>query len=84
MLDGLEAEGVAAVLVHWTLAEDIRAVARVRDALQGGKAGLAGQGFHDNEALLAKQQGPNGQLIGIILHQQNRNAPFTGQRQSGR
>lgn len=37
MLAGLQAEGAAAVLVHWTLAEDIRAVARVRDALQGGK-----------------------------------------------
>ena len=37
MLDGLEAEGEAAVLVHWTLAEDIRALARVRDALDGGK-----------------------------------------------
>ncbi|HEY1089642.1 MAG TPA: DNA polymerase III subunit delta, partial [Burkholderiaceae bacterium] len=37
MLDGLEAEGEAAVLVHWTLAEDIRAIKRVRDALSGGK-----------------------------------------------
>ena len=37
MLDGLEAEGEAAVLVHWTLAEDIRALARVRDALDNGK-----------------------------------------------
>ena len=37
MLAGLQAEGVAAVLVHWTLAEDIRAVARVRDALRDGK-----------------------------------------------
>ncbi|MBV8500719.1 MAG: DNA polymerase III subunit delta [Paucibacter sp.] len=37
MLDGLEAEGEAAVLVHWTLAEDIRALARVREALDAGK-----------------------------------------------
>jgi len=37
MLDGLEAEGEAAVLVHWTLAEDIRALARVRAALDAGK-----------------------------------------------
>ena len=37
MLDGLQAEGEAAVLVHWTLAEDIRALKRVRDAMQGGK-----------------------------------------------
>jgi DNA polymerase-3 subunit delta len=37
MLDGLEAEGEAAVLVHWTLAEDIRALSRVRAALDGGR-----------------------------------------------
>jgi DNA polymerase-3 subunit delta len=37
MLEGLQAEGVAAVLVHWTLAEDIRALKRVKDALAAGK-----------------------------------------------
>ena len=38
MLDGLKAEGEAAVLVHWTLAEDIRAMKRARDAITlGGK-----------------------------------------------
>jgi DNA polymerase-3 subunit delta len=37
MLDGLQAEGEAAVLVHWTLAEDIRALKRVRDAVSAGK-----------------------------------------------
>ncbi|AVP56770.1 DNA polymerase III subunit delta [Pulveribacter suum] len=37
MLDGLQAEGAAAVLVHWTLAEDIRALKRTRDALNAGK-----------------------------------------------
>ncbi len=37
MLDGLQAEGEAAVLVHWTLAEDIRALARAHAALQAGK-----------------------------------------------
>lgn len=37
MLEGLQAEGEAAVLVHWTLAEDIRALKRVRDAVNGGK-----------------------------------------------
>ncbi|MDE2298429.1 MAG: DNA polymerase III subunit delta [Burkholderiales bacterium] len=37
MLEGLQAEGEAAVLVHWTLAEDIRALKRVKDALAGGK-----------------------------------------------
>jgi DNA polymerase-3 subunit delta len=37
MLDGLRAEGEAAVLVHWTLAEDIRALKRVKDAMAGGK-----------------------------------------------
>ena len=37
MLDGLEAEGEAAVLVHWTLAEDIRSLKRARDALAAGR-----------------------------------------------
>ena len=37
MLEGLQAEGEAAVLVHWTLAEDIRAIKRVREALATGK-----------------------------------------------
>lgn len=37
MLDGLKAEGEAAVLVHWTLAEDIRALKRCKDALAAGK-----------------------------------------------
>ena len=37
MLDGLQAEGEAAVLVHWTLAEDIRALKRVKDAARNGK-----------------------------------------------
>ena len=37
MLDGLRAEGEAEVLVHYTLAEDIRALKRVRDALDAGK-----------------------------------------------
>ena len=37
MLDGLEAEGTAAVLVHWALADDIRALKRVTDALAGGR-----------------------------------------------
>ena len=37
MLAGLRAEGEAAVLVHWTLAEDIRALKRVSDAVASGK-----------------------------------------------
>jgi DNA polymerase-3 subunit delta len=37
MLDGLRAEGEAAVLVHWTLAEDIRGLKRVKEALDAGK-----------------------------------------------
>lgn len=37
MLDGLRAEGEAPVLVHWTLAEDIRALARVREAVGQGR-----------------------------------------------
>lgn len=37
MLDGLQAEGEAAVLVHWTLAEDIRTLSRVRAAMDAGR-----------------------------------------------
>ena len=37
MLDGLRAEGEAAVLVHWGLAEDIRALKRVKESLAQGK-----------------------------------------------
>ncbi len=37
MLDGLQAEGVAPVLVHYSLAEDIRALKRVRDAMASGR-----------------------------------------------
>ena len=36
MLEGLQAEGVAAVLVHWTLAEDIRGLKRVKQAQMRG------------------------------------------------
>jgi DNA polymerase-3 subunit delta len=37
MLDGLQAEGEAEVLVHYTLAEDIRALKRVKDAISAGR-----------------------------------------------
>ena len=37
MLDGLQAEGEAAVLVHWTLANDVLALKRAKDALNSGK-----------------------------------------------
>lgn len=37
MLDGLEAEGVAAVLTHHTLAEEIRSLRRVKEASQRGR-----------------------------------------------
>ncbi|MBA4261518.1 MAG: DNA polymerase III subunit delta [Comamonadaceae bacterium] len=37
MLDGLQAEGEAAVLVHWALAEDIRTLHRIRSAMDAGR-----------------------------------------------
>ena len=37
MLGGLQAEGESAVYVHWTLAEDIRSLKRVKDALVAGR-----------------------------------------------
>lgn len=37
MLDGLRAEGESEVLVHWALAEDIRSLKRVKDAMADGR-----------------------------------------------
>ncbi|HWS04383.1 MAG TPA: DNA polymerase III subunit delta [Burkholderiaceae bacterium] len=37
MLDGLQAEGEAEVLVHYSVAEDIRALKRVKDAINAGR-----------------------------------------------
>jgi DNA polymerase-3 subunit delta len=37
MLDGLQAEGEAELLVHYTLSEDIRALKRVKDAMAAGR-----------------------------------------------
>src|SRR5512140_3457927 len=37
VLDGLRAEGVAQVLVHYTLSEDIRALRRVKEAIAAGR-----------------------------------------------
>jgi DNA polymerase-3 subunit delta len=37
MLDGLQAEGEAAVFVHYKLSDDIRALKRVQDAVADGK-----------------------------------------------
>jgi DNA polymerase III subunit delta len=37
MLDGLQAEGEAQVLVHYTISEDIRALKRVKDAMAAGR-----------------------------------------------
>ena len=39
MIDGLNAEGEAAVLVHWSLSEDIRGMKRVFDAVNGAFGG---------------------------------------------
>ncbi|MBL8352312.1 MAG: DNA polymerase III subunit delta [Burkholderiaceae bacterium] len=54
MLDGLRAEGEAALLVHWSLAEDIRALRRVKDSLaQGRPLPLA---FNENRVWGVKQR----------------------------
>ncbi len=37
MIDGLKAEGESEVLVHWALAEDIRSLKRVKDAVAEGR-----------------------------------------------
>lgn len=38
MIDGLQGEGVAAVLVHYTLADDVRALNRLKQAVDSGQA----------------------------------------------
>lgn len=37
MLEGLQAEGAAPVMVHWALAEDLRALWRVKSAMAAGR-----------------------------------------------
>lgn len=37
MLDGLQAEGEAEVLVHYTISEDIRALKRIKEAMAAGR-----------------------------------------------
>src|SRR5258706_11508335 len=37
MIDGLQAEGAAAPLVLWAIAEEVRAMARVKTAMAGGQ-----------------------------------------------
>jgi DNA polymerase III subunit delta len=37
MLDGLQAEGEATVLVHWALSEDIRTLHRLKGLMDSGK-----------------------------------------------
>ena len=37
MIDGLQGEGVAAVLVHYTLADDVRALNRLKQSLESGQ-----------------------------------------------
>ncbi|HYW58444.1 MAG TPA: DNA polymerase III subunit delta [Polaromonas sp.] len=37
MIDGLQSEGESEVLVHWALAEDIRSMKRVKDAIRAGR-----------------------------------------------
>jgi len=54
MLDGLRAEGEAAVLVHWSLAEDIRALKRVKDSLSLGKS--LPVAFNENRVWGVKQR----------------------------
>ena len=38
MLDGLQAEGESAVLVHYTLAEEVRVMSRIKASMLNGQA----------------------------------------------
>jgi len=50
VLDGLQAEGESAVFVHWSLAEDLRALARGRAALDEGASRLGELALVDRES----------------------------------
>ena len=54
MLDGLQAEGEAPVLVHWALSEDIRILARVRQALDAGRP--MPMALRENRVWVAKEK----------------------------
>ncbi len=54
MLDGLRSEGVAEVLVHYTLSEDVRALRRVKQAVAQGKA--VGLALRENRVWGTKEQ----------------------------
>jgi DNA polymerase-3 subunit delta len=60
MLDGLQAEGAAAPLVLWAIAEEARAMARVKAAMAGGR--LLAQALRD-----AKVWGPRQDLMPAAL-----------------
>ena len=70
MLDGLQAEGEAEVLVHYTLAEDIRALKRVKDAMAAGPAAADG-------AARAARLGPEGAAVRARAAAPDRDARWT-------
>jgi len=67
MLHGLQAEGEAPVLIHWALADDIRALKRTKDAMQQGKP--LGQALRD-----CRIWGEKERLFTRILPQADSNA----------
>jgi DNA polymerase-3 subunit delta len=73
MLDGLQAEGDAGVLVHWTLAEDIRGLKRVKDAVSQGKPlplAMREQGVWRNKERLYERALPRLSTVALdnLLH----------------
>ena len=67
MLDGLRAEGEATVLVHWSLAEDIRALKRVKESLAQGRP--LPMAFNESRVWGAKQRLYEGALERLSAQQ---------------
>lgn len=86
MLDGLQGEGVAPVLAHWSLAEELRAWLRMRQGLDAGEsfAGLARANriWGPKEKLLARVLPGLGQpvLEGLLLRAAACDRAIKGQR----
>jgi DNA polymerase III subunit delta len=90
MLEGLKAEGEAEVLVHYTLAEDIRALKRVKDAMASapgraeGAAGVGPQGTAvRTRAAAAFHHGPRQPAVLGAHRRRHRQGP-EGARLAGR
>ena len=86
MLEGLQGEGVAPVLAHWSLAEELRAWLRVRQGLDAGESfaslARANRIWGPKEKLLARVLPNLGQALleGLLLRAAACDRAIKGQR----